>query len=392
MGDIVIVGGGTAGMMLAFQLAAQGIPVRVIERHAEFGSDGSTACVEPPVIRTLNQLGLLNELTARSHVMPLTSVRKRYGGRIYAGIAGSPDRPARYALDVPGLLSLLDERCRQFPGYSLERATTVVKVMRDGAGVRGVIVRNEGGEQRIPASTVVACDGRASTLRRLVGMKPEILEVPWEMLGIRLRTDGFPETLVEGYEEYLTDRSLTAVFRSSDQHITILWRRARRYALKLSASPRTLLPYLVQDVPVRYHALLRDRFTADVQRTVLRISADRLRRWHVPGLILLGDAAHTMSPFGGQGIAAALQDAAAAANHITHAFREGIPFTDQLAARIERDRRPDVAKAQASQLLEAEPLNMTRPARWISLGIVTPLSKWFSGLKSTRGRAAVARG
>src|SRR5690606_41761275 len=51
---------------------------------------------------------------------------------------------------------------------------------------------------------------------------------------------------------------------------------------------------------------------ADVKRLEVRV--DRLRRWHRPGLLFIGDAAHAMSPIGGVGINLAIQDAVAAAN------------------------------------------------------------------------------
>ena len=75
---------------------------------------------------------------------------------------------------------------------------------------------------------------------------------------------------------------------------------------------------------------------------------DRLARWHVPGLMFLGDSAHTMSPAGGIGLNLALRDSIVAANHLIAAVKEGQSM-DAVFQRIEDERRPEVEAAQAAQ-------------------------------------------
>ena len=65
---------------------------------------------------------------------------------------------------------------------------------------------------------------------------------------------------------------------------------------------------------------------------LLTVAVDRLRQWHRPGLLCIGDAAHAMSPVGGVGINLAIQDAVAAANILAEPLRAGAVTAAHLAA------------------------------------------------------------
>jgi 2-polyprenyl-6-methoxyphenol hydroxylase-like FAD-dependent oxidoreductase len=81
---------------------------------------------------------------------------------------------------------------------------------------------------------------------------------------------------------------------------------------------------------------------------LLTVRLDRLERWHRPGLLVIGDAAHAMSPVGGIGINVAIQDAVAAANILAGPLREG-RSPDPLLGRVEKRRLLPVRLTQALQ-------------------------------------------
>ena len=83
--------------------------------------------------------------------------------------------------------------------------------------------------------------------------------------------------------------------------------------------------------------------------SLLTVAVDRLRRWHRPGLLCIGDAAHAMSPIGGVGINLAVQDAVAAANILAEPLRRGTPGDIDLAA-VERRRTFPTRATQALQV------------------------------------------
>ena len=88
---------------------------------------------------------------------------------------------------------------------------------------------------------------------------------------------------------------------------------------------------------------------------LLDVICDRLVRWTAPGLLLIGDAAHPMSPVGGQGVNVALRDALVAANHLLPVLAaEGSPEAlDAAAARVQAERLPEVAAIQRIQTRQA---------------------------------------
>lgn len=110
---------------------------------------------------------------------------------------------------------------------------------------------------------------------------------------------------------------------------------------------------------------------------ILKVAVDRLKKWHVPGLLFIGDAAHTMSPSGGQGLNVAIRDAIVTGNELVDAHKAGRAPDDALLARVEAARRPEVEEAQAGQTraggMVMKPLpalhamfTMVGPAFWIA--------------------------
>jgi 2-polyprenyl-6-methoxyphenol hydroxylase-like FAD-dependent oxidoreductase len=98
-----------------------------------------------------------------------------------------------------------------------------------------------------------------------------------------------------------------------------------------------------RDAVVAMSPFLRDRI-GEIARwddvKLLTVAIDRLARWHRPGLLCIGDAAHAMSPVGGVGINLAIQDAVAAANALAEPLRQGQVSEAQLEAIQERRTTP----------------------------------------------------
>ena len=96
--------------------------------------------------------------------------------------------------------------------------------------------------------------------------------------------------------------------------------------------------------------MVAGQFSENTERQLLKVACDRMQVWHVPGMLFLGDAAHTMSPVAGQGINLAIRDSIVAANHLIQARDRNEPWNEKLCQQIEAVRRPEVEAMQAFQV------------------------------------------
>jgi len=131
--------------------------------------------------------------------------------------------------------------------------------------------------------------------------------------------------------------------------------------------------------------LNRDRL---VHPFLLSTAADCVRHWSVPGALALGDAAHTMSPVGAQGVNIALRDAVSAANHLVPVLRGGgsLEAIDAAANRVEAERAPEVRRVQ---LMQAGPPKVIMPRTWWAEALrQLPRLLRFEAVRSIAGHAA----
>ncbi|WP_279580547.1 FAD-dependent monooxygenase [Fodinicola feengrottensis] len=120
--------------------------------------------------------------------------------------------------------------------------------------------------------------------------------------------------------------------------------------------------------------------------TLLSIDISRLTLWHQPGLLLIGDAAHVISPVGGNGILMAIQDAVAAANHLAPALRTSQPINDEVLAAIQTEREPTIRAVQADQVrIEQQAAAARETGRAIS---PPTFLRYLSKIPAIRRRAA----
>ncbi|MFJ9853908.1 FAD-dependent oxidoreductase [Streptomyces sp. NPDC101150] len=356
-----VVGGGPAGMVLALLLARAGVAVTVLEKHKDFLRDFRGDTVHPSTLALLDELGL-TERFARLPQRRVTTVQLPLGEDgtlVTVGDIAALRGTFNYIAMVPqwDLLDLLVDEARREPSFSLRMSTeaTSFLVERTGApsgraqprapgrvtGVRYRTADGRSGELR--ATLTVACDGRGSLARSLPELGLRSFTCPMDAWWFRLpRRDGDPRGLVAG----AGDRLLAAMIDRGDY-----WQCAalipkgtdpERRAAGLEpfmANVQAAAPWLGD----RVHAL---RSWDEVK--LLDVRLDRLRRWHRPGLLCIGDAAHAMSPVFGIGINLAVEDAVAAARHLVGPLRTGAVGLRDVRG-IQRRRWPTAALTQALQ-------------------------------------------
>ena len=328
-----IAGGGPAGMMLGYLLARAGIEVLVLEKHADFLRDFRGDTVHPSTLETLHELGLLGEFLKRPH-QEVSQVRALIGGEpTLLGNMSYLRTRCRFMVLMPQweFLNFLCEYGRPYPSFRVRMRTEVTGLIEENGRVVGIRANTPDGPLEVRADLVVGADGRNSVVRTCAGLTVEDVGASMDSLQLRLskRADD-PQLFL--YSD--RGKTMVTIDRGDNWHCGFGVPKGTAEKMRATsigdfrASVVEVAPFLRDRV-----AELRD--WSEVK--LLTVRADRLRKWHRPGLLCIGDAAHAMSPIGGVGINLAIQDAVAAANVLAEPLRKGTASSDHLA-KIQRRR------------------------------------------------------
>jgi len=318
----------------------------VLEKHKDFNRDFRGDTVHPSTMEVFYQLGLLEEFLKLPH-QELASIGGRVGGFAFRAVDFS-HLPVhnRFIALMPqwDLLNFVAGRARVFPNFRLCMEHEVTRLLDEQGKIAGVEARTPEGTVEIRAKLVIGCDGRHSTTRQAAGLEVQEVGVPIDVLWFRLqRNSNDPEQSL-GNINY--GKILILINRGDYYQAGLIIAKGsfeRIQGRGLDAFQRDIAeiaPYL------------KDRVSGLQgwdQIKLLSVQINRLRRWHRPGLLCIGDAAHAMSPAGGVGINLAVQDAVATANLLAGPLREG-NVTEAHLEQIERRRTFPTRFIQALQV------------------------------------------
>jgi len=246
------------------------------------------------------------------------------------------------------LLNLLAEAGREEPSFTLRMRTEATELIREAGRVQGAWYRTKDGTSgQIRADLTVACDGRWSIARRQADLRPKEFRVPIDAWWFRLprKPDDNPSALMPYAAK---GRFVIVVPRKDFLQLGYFARKGTDAQLRARGIERfrqdiaEAVPWLADRVG-ELHSM------DDVK--YLDVRSNRLNRWHVDGLLCIGDAAHAMSPFGGVGINLAIQDAVAAATLLAQPLRRGTVTPATLAKVRTRRLLPTIVTQSLQQLL-----------------------------------------
>ncbi|WP_049575608.1 FAD-dependent oxidoreductase [Nonomuraea sp. SBT364] len=346
----VIAGGGPAGAMLALLLARAGVEVTLLEKHADFLRDFRGDTIHPSTLRVLDELGLAGRFLDLPHrkahqlsmvtdsgPIRLTSLRGLPGGYDYIAFVPQWD-----------FLDLITSEAARYPGFKLLMRAEAYDLIREGGAVRGLRYRDPSGEQEIRAALTVAADGRGSVLRGRAGLVPQELGAPIDVLWFRVpREESDPD---QPFLRVSSGHVVVAIDRGTYWQLAYVIPKGGHDRL-VSRGIGALREPVARMLPFLAGRLASIRSYDDV--SVLTVALNRLRRWHRPGFLCVGDAAHAMSPVFGVGINLAVQDAVATANLLAGALRTPAPdpLPESALRLVQRRRMPPTRVTQAAQRL-----------------------------------------
>jgi 2-polyprenyl-6-methoxyphenol hydroxylase-like FAD-dependent oxidoreductase len=316
-------------MMLGFLLARAGVAVAVLEKHKDFLRDFRGDTIHPSTLELMHELGLLDEFLKLPHSR-VTRLSGQVGDTTIA-LADFSHLPThcKFAALMPqwDFLDFLAAHGKKYAAFDLHMKTEATDLIEADGCIAGVRAKTPDGELEIRADLTVGCDGRHSTLRERAGFHVEDIGAPMDILWFRMsrRDSDTGETF--GHME--AGRMFVMINRTDYWQCAYVIPKGGIDAVKARGLEAFRGGIAVMS------PFLRDRLGEikswdDVK--LLTVAVDRLSRWHRPGLICIGDAAHAMSPIGGVGINLAIQDAVAAANILAAPLKEGRVTDAQLEA------------------------------------------------------------
>ena len=343
-----IVGGGPAGTTFALFLARHGIPVTLLEMHKDFDREFRGDTIHPSTLEVLDQIGV----AAALHQMPHSKI----SGPTFQ----FPDGPFRpfdlgrlktkfpYILLVPQsrFLEFIAEEAAKYPSFRLVMRGNVRKLVEENGVTCGVRYLGPDGWHELRASLTVGADGRFSQLRQLAGIEPVKTSPPMDVLWFRLprlpQDPEVPSGLLGGIGR---GRILIVLDRADYWQTGLVFPKGHYQELRTQGVEAIRQSILEIEPRLSKHV---ESLTDWQQFSLLSVESSRCTRWHKPGLLLIGDAAHVMSPVGGVGINYAIQDAVVAANVLTGPLKAGHVAESDLAE-VQRQREWPVRLIQRMQ-------------------------------------------
>src|SRR5437667_2340976 len=379
----VIAGGGPAGIMAGYLLARAGVPVIVLEKHADFFRDFRGDTIHPSTLELMYELGLLEEFLKQPH-QEVQELRAVINGQTVpiADFTKLPT-PCKFIAFMPqwDFLNFISTRAKEFPTFQLLMQHEVVDLMFDRQRVIGVRAKTPRGEVEIRADLIIGADGRHSIVQARAGLERQEFGAPIDVLWMRIskKQDDPQQSL--GFFQH---GKLLVLLDRGDY-----WQCGFVIPKRGFAEIKTRGLGQFQNDIVKFAGFLRDRVAEldDWSKIrLLTVQINRLRDWCRDGLLCIGDSAHAMSPAGGVGINLAIQDALATANLLAERLRNGPVRVDDLR-KVQARREWPTRLIQGMQVFIHRRVVTGRTSdRKNSLPFVLRLLKWLPILRQFPAR------
>jgi 3-(3-hydroxy-phenyl)propionate hydroxylase len=355
---VIVVGGGPVGLVAAATLAAQGVPVAVVEEAVEITEDLRASTFHPPTLEFLETLGVTQTLIDRGLISPLWQFRDRRKGAVatfdLSILRDETPFPYRLQCEQWKLTRVLRDRLAETPDVELIYGLRAVSVEQDSDTVTLTAQRPDGSQERLEARYLIAADGARSVIRHVLNVKFEGMTIPERYLSLSTTFQ---------FHEAMPDLAGVAYMSDPDEWVTLL-RTPSLWRVLFPTDPAEGDEAMM--APARLEERLQSVVATDtpydvVHKTAYRVH-ERVAEHYVQGRVLLaGDAAHLNNPLGGMGMNGGIHDAMNLGEKLTAIWRGADP---SVLGQYERQRRKVAIEAvQAQALRNRQILNERDPAK-----------------------------
>ncbi|MEU4160838.1 bifunctional 3-(3-hydroxy-phenyl)propionate/3-hydroxycinnamic acid hydroxylase [Actinoplanes sp. NPDC026670] len=301
-GTVLIVGAGPTGLTAASLLGSMGVPVLLVECNATTSDDAKAISLDDESLRTLQSAGV--DQAVYPIIMPGTGTRYfgRDGRPLFHARGGTAFRhghPFKNSFAQPDLERVLREELNRWPNVQVRFGTRLTALEQSDDSVR-VDLDSDTGVERLDVGWVLGCDGGRSTIR--------------ELCSIPMNGDSFPDVwlVADTLDDPHDQRYGMHHGDPARPHVIVAGRDGRcRYEFLLQqgeCEPGIQPPFaLIRRLLAPYRDITEEQVERAVSYRFHALLADRLRDGRC---FLLGDAAHMMPPFAGQGLNSGIRDAA----------------------------------------------------------------------------------
>ena len=350
--DVLIVGAGPAGTVLSYLLSRKGIPVTLIERHHDFDREFRGEILMPSGIEPFTQMGLEKQLNAVPHVN-LDGVEFYANQKHLTTFAFNKELFGKYNprwVSQPDLLEMLVGECSQFRNFKFIRGTRVRELIHENNRVLGVIFDGDKRQEQLFANIVIGTDGRKSRVRSSLGSSFRTNSIPMDIVWLKVPNIEPSSKL----SIYVGGGKLLISAPTHDDNLQL------GFVIKKGSfkdirkqGPLSLIEVIAQHADPILGNHLREHSVQIKKPFLFRTVADYVDNWATQGALLLGDAAHTMSPVAAQGLNLAIRDSIVAANHLIPALAKASHQNklDEITKKIQAERSTEIETIQKLQSL-----------------------------------------
>ncbi|WP_059049588.1 FAD-dependent monooxygenase [Paenibacillus senegalimassiliensis] len=347
--DVCVIGAGPGGALLSSLLAKSGVSVALLEKQTMLGRAFRGEILNSDGIAVLKKHEVMSRL-ADGACLPLEHIEYWLNGKLVKMLL--PDKSeGNVGIHVPqaDLLDALIKEAEQYSNFTLHTGVTVSDLVQDAHGYYNGIFATDGkgDEVLLHSRVIVGADGRYSTVRRHANIPAMNRNHGYDLLWARIPAPSGWKPIIRSA---IVDNQQLHLFTQARGYIQIGWNIEQDSYPKLrKQSFEPFITTLIQAFPDLEHQV-RQYIKSWNDFVLLDIFSSQVDTWTKDGLVLIGDAAHTMTPTGAFGLNEALRDADWLANHLTEGLQRESLNVDCLK-QLEQVRRHTVEELQQEQLM-----------------------------------------